>query len=231
MKVLAIIPARSGSKGFPHKNIAKLGGVTLLEWAVRAAKDCPAVSDVYLSTDSEAYEAIGLAAGAKSAGLRPAHLATDQAKTVDVVLDLLERLEERYDYVLLLQPTSPIRSAQDIEAMIARILEADAEAAVSVARLEEPHPHKVKAIGEDGFVRPFIEGASSEVARQSLPPAYLLNGALYVVSTAALLRDKSFLPKKTVPYVMPNRINVDTHEDFILLEAAYAKGGLFGTRS
>lgn len=226
MKVLAIVPARSGSKGFPNKNIAKVGGVTLIEWAVRVAKDCPIVSDVYVSTDSEAYENIGVAAGAKSAGLRPEHLANDTAKTIDVVLDLLERLNESYDYTVLLQPTSPIRHAHDIKAMIARISEAEADAAVSVARLEEPHPHKLKAVGENGFIKPFIEGTSSEVPRQALPPAYVLNGALYVVQTSALRRHKTFLPTKTIPYVMSRGINVDTPEDFMLLKAMYEKGGI-----
>ncbi|OBZ92232.1 hypothetical protein ADU59_27415 [Pararhizobium polonicum] len=226
MKVLAIVPARAGSKGFPNKNIAKIGGITLLEWAVRVAKDCPTISDIYVSTDSETYESIGIAAGAKSAGLRPTHLASDSAKTVDVVLDLLDRLGERYDYVVLLQPTSPVRHARDIDTMIAKIGENQANAAVSVARLEEPHPHKLKAIGDDGFIKPFIEGTSSEIPRQALPPAYLLNGALYVVRTAALLQYKTFLPAKTIPYVMGRGINVDTPEDFMLLESMYAKGGL-----
>ncbi|KQS89472.1 MULTISPECIES: cytidylyltransferase domain-containing protein [unclassified Rhizobium] len=226
MKVLAVVPARAGSKGFPNKNIAKIGGVTLLEWAVRVGKDCPLVSDVYVSTDSEAYESIGLAAGAKSAGLRPAHLASDSAKTVDVILDLLDQLPTRYDYVVLLQPTSPIRKAEDIAAMIAKVQEAQADAAVSVARLEEPHPHKLKAISDDGFIRPFIEGTSSEVPRQALPPAYLLNGALYVVRTSALQQYRTFLPAKTVAYVMGRGVNVDTPEDFVLLESMYAKGGL-----
>lgn len=226
MKVLAVVPARAGSKGFPNKNIAKIGGVTLLEWAVRVGKDCSLVSDVYVSTDSEAYESIGLAAGAKSAGLRPAHLASDSAKTVDVILDLLDQLPTRYDYVVLLQPTSPIRKAEDIAAMIAKVQEAQADAAVSVARLEEPHPHKLKAISDDGFIRPFIEGTSSEVPRQALPPAYLLNGALYVVRTSALQQYRTFLPVKTVAYVMGRGVNVDTAEDFVLLESMYAKGGL-----
>ncbi len=226
MRILAIVPARSGSKGFPNKNIAKIHGVTLLEWAVRVAKDCRAVSDVYVSTDSETYESIALAAGAKSAGLRPAHLASDTAKTVDVVLDLLDRLHDSYDYVVLLQPTSPIRNAHDIEAMIKRIDDAQADAAASVARLEEPHPHKLKTIGDDGFIKPFIEGTSSEVPRQALPPAYLLNGALYVVRTSALQQHKTFLPARTVPYLMDRGINVDTPEDFMLLESMFEKGKL-----
>ena len=226
MKVLAIVPARAGSKGFPNKNIAKIGGVTLLEWSVRVAKDCPAVTDVYVSTDSEVYESIGVAAGAKSAGLRPAYLASDTAKTVDVVLDLIEQIDECYDYVVLLQPTSPVRRSHDIESMIARIGEMQADAAVSLARLDEPHPHKLKTIDKEGFIKPFIEGTHSEVPRQALPPAYLLNGALYVVRTSALKQHKTFLPAKTIPYVMDRTVNVDTPEDFMLLETMYAKGGL-----
>ncbi|MEQ1956679.1 acylneuraminate cytidylyltransferase family protein [Mesorhizobium sp. CN2-181] len=224
MKVLAIVPARAGSKGLPDKNIAKIGGATLLEWAVRVAKDCPMVSDVYISSDSEAYDCIAVAAGAKSAGLRPQYLASDTAKTVDVVLDLLGRLDECYDYVVLLQPTAPIRHPHDIESMITGIRELQADAAVSIARLEEPHPYKLKIIGEDGFIKPFLEGTSSEVPRQALPAAYMLNGALYVVSTTALREQKTFLPVKTIPYLMNRGVNVDTPEDLMLLETIYEKG-------
>jgi CMP-N-acetylneuraminic acid synthetase len=224
---IAIVPARAGSKGFPNKNIAQINGVSLLEWAIRLARRSSVVSDTYISTDSADYERLGIAAGAKSAGLRPAELASDTARTVDVVLHLLDQLEQRYEFVVLLQPTSPIRNAADIENMIRRVEELDADAAASVSRLEEPHPHKVKRIGDDGFMTSFIEGTQSEAPRQSLPPAYVLNGAIYVVRTAALTREKTFLPRKTLPYVMARGVNVDTPDDFVVLREVYSKEGLF----
>jgi CMP-N-acetylneuraminic acid synthetase len=223
MKVLAIIPARGGSKGFPDKNIAKIDGITLLEIAIKTALDCPVIDDVYVSTDSTKYEEIARGAGAKSLELRPEKLASDTAKTPDVIIDLIGKLDDEYDYIVLLQPTSPLRKGSDIENMINSIEHSDAEAAVSVTLLDEPHPYKLKSITDDGYINPFIEDASSEVPRQLLPKAYVLNGALYVIKYNAFLKGKTFLPKKTLPYLMKECINIDTEQDFILLEALHNK--------
>jgi CMP-N,N'-diacetyllegionaminic acid synthase len=221
MKILAIIPARSGSKGLPHKNIAKIGDVTLLELAVQVALRCPLISDVYISTDSAEYEQIGLNAGANSLGLRPAELASDTAKTTDVVLDILEKLNKDYDYIVLLQPTSPLRTPQDIMNMVTAIEQSNAEAAVSVTLLEEPHPYKLKAIDENGYITPFIEGTTSEVPRQTLPAAYALNGALYVVEYKTFLEKRTFLPQRTLPYIMKDNINIDTEADLARLTSMH----------
>lgn len=223
MKVLAIVPARCGSKGFPHKNIAKIQEKTLLELAVSVAVDTTSIDDIYISTDCRQYEELAVNKGAKSLGLRSKHLASDTAKSVDVVIDLLERLDEEYTYLVLLQPTSPIREPQDIENMISMLEKTNMDACVSISLVDEPHPHKLKLINQNGFVEPFIEGATSEVARQLLPAVYALNGALYVIKLKALFQDKSFLPKKTIPYKMKNNINIDSEEDFIFFEAMVNK--------
>lgn len=223
MKVLAIVPARCGSKGFPNKNIAKIGDITLLELAVKVSLDSKTVGDVYVSTDCKEYESIALNSGAKSLGLRPKEFAMDSAKSIDVVIDLINRLEENYDYVVLLQPTSPIREPQDIESMISIIKEKNADACVSVTKVEEPHPFKLKNIGSDGYVKSFIEGTTSEVPRQSLPKAYALNGAIYITKVDTILNEKTFLPKKTVPYIMDININIDSEEDYMFLEVMVQK--------
>ena len=223
MKVLAIVPARCGSKGFPNKNIAKIGDKTLLELAVKVGLDCKIVNDVHVSTDCKEYEYIALNAGAKSLGLRPEEFATDSAKSIDVVLDLINRLEDSYDYLVLLQPTSPIREPRDIENMISIIKEKNADACVSVIQFEEPHPFKLKSIDSYGYVKSFIDGTTSEVPRQSLPKAYALNGAIYITKIETILNEKTFLPKKTVPYIMDTNINIDSEEDFIFLEAMVQK--------
>ncbi len=221
MKVLAIVPARCGSKGFPSKNIAKIKGKTLLEFAVQVALDCKLVDDVYISTDCKKYEDLAIGAGANSLGLRPKALATDKAKSVDVVIDILNKLDEKsYDYVVLLQPTAPIREPKDIENMINLIEEKEADASVSLVELEEPHPYKLKSVNsQNGYVRSFIKDTTSEVDRQSLPKVYALNGALYVTKVKNILNEKTFLPKKTIPYIMNTNINIDNEEDFIFLQA------------
>lgn len=221
MKILAIIPARCGSKGFPNKNIAKIGNKTLLELAVNMGVQSDLVDDVYISTDCEAYEKIAINAGASSLGLRPKELATDSAKSIDAIIDVMQKIKEVYTHVVLLQPTSPLRKPSDIEQMIALMEEQNADASVSVVQLEEPHPYKLKSIDTDGYIKPFMKGTTSEVPRQSLPKVYALNGAIYITKTKVILKEKTFLPKKTIPYLMQNNINIDTEEDFLFLESMY----------
>jgi len=136
MKVLAIVPARCGSKGFIDKNIKKIENKTLLELAVEVGIDCPIVNDVYVSTDCKCYEDIALNAGCKSFGLRDENLSTDSSKTIDVVIDVIQKCSTSYDYVVLLQPTSPVRTPQDIENMIALIEENNADASVTISSFE-----------------------------------------------------------------------------------------------
>jgi CMP-N-acetylneuraminic acid synthetase len=224
VSVVAIIPARSGSKGLTHKNLACIGGKTLLELAVILGKDANCIDDVYISTDSPEYAEIAIAAGACFRGLRPARLAKDDAKTIDVVTDLLGTLGKSYEYVVLLQPTSPIRFPADVNAAFATLDKHGADAVVSVEMLEEPHPEKVKRISPDGTLYPYISGASSETPRQKLPKAYRLNGAIYVIRTKTLLEQRTFLPTNTAAYQMPKGINIDSEEDFILLQTLFEMG-------
>jgi len=233
MKVLAIVPARCGSKGFPNKNIMKISDTTLLELAVNIGVKSNYIDDVYVSTDCIEYEKIALKAGAKSLGLRPAKLATDSSKSIDVVIDLLQSIQEEYKYVVLLQPTSPLREPDDIKCMIELMQEKDVDASVSISRLEEPHPYKLKSITHDGYVESFMKGKTSEVPRQSLPKVYALNGAIYISKTEVILREKTFLPKKTLPYIIEENINIDTEIDFLLLKTMYEnnKINIFGMKN
>lgn len=219
MKVLAIVPARCGSKGFPNKNIAKIGDKTLLELAIKVGVDCKLIDDVYVSTDCNNYEKIAIDAGANSIGLRPKELASDTAKSVDVIIDLINKIDKEYDYLVLLQPTSPIRTPNDIESMLNIVKEHDAKASVSVCKIEEPHPYKLKLLDDSGYVKSFIDGTTSEVSRQSLPDIYALNGSIYLTKIDTLLENKTFLPENTMPYIMEHNINIDSEEDFIFLEA------------
>jgi CMP-N-acetylneuraminic acid synthetase len=218
MKIVALVPARSGSKGFPHKNVARLGGKSLVELAVKVGLDCDSVQSVYISTDSMAYETLAIQAGAQSLGLRPRDLASDTAKSVDVALDFLKRLAEPADCLVLLQPTSPMRHPEDISKMIEILKNQKADAVVSVEKLEEPHPNKLKKITSDGFIAPFLGQTSSEVPRQSLPEVFKLNGALYVIRTDVLVSVRTFLPQKTLPFLMKGTINIDSEQDYQIIQ-------------
>jgi len=220
MKVLAIVPARCKSKGFPGKNVAKLKGKTLLELAIQVGIECEVIDDVYISTDCKEYEEIALQAGAKSLGLRPKFLASDTAKSVDVVVHLINSLNVQYDYIVLIQPTSPSeRQPEDIERMISAIKRKRADASVSVSKIEDPHPYKLKSINANGFVESFINGSTSEISRQLLPKVYTLNGAFYVSKADSILSAGTLLPEKTIPYIMDAVINIDSEFDFLVLES------------
>lgn len=214
MRVLAVIPARSGSKGINHKNLLKINNLSLLEHAVIFALGHNAIDEVVVSTDSEEYERLAVSRGAKSMGLRDAKLSSDTAKSSDVVLDILVRLDQKFDVIVLLQPTSPVRKYSDLDAMLTKLNTQKADACVSVAIVDEPHPYKLKKINGDGFIRSFVEGASSEIPRQQLPPAYKLTGAFYVVKVKSIMDDKTFFPSRTIPHITDEGVNIDNINDY-----------------
>ena len=217
MNAIAIVPARCGSKGFSNKNIAKIEGKTLIEWAIEVAKKSKYITDIYISTDCKKYEEIAIKAGAKSLGLRAKELATDTAKTKDVVYDLISKIDNEFDYIVLLQPTSPIRKGSEIDYMIDNI--DDFDATVTITKVNEPHPYKMKIV-EKNMLKPFIEDSTSEVSRQSLPDVYMLTGAIYLVKYDIFIKEKTFLPKYTKPYIVDSwTINIDSIDDYLLLKA------------
>lgn len=221
-RAIAVVPARSGSKGLPDKNIRQVGGRSLLEWAVLAGRSCTAIDEVIVSTDSPRYERIAVDAGASSYGLRPKTLSGDDAKTVDVLLDLLNKIDD-VDRIVLLQPTSPIRTSKDIAACLEAI-HGEWTAAISVSRVDEPHPYKLKLIDNSGELKAFVPGSSSEDPRQGLPPVYRLNGAIYAIDASALVASRSFFPEKTRAYEMPGPVvNIDCEDDILLLEFLLAR--------
>ena len=213
---IAIIPARSGSKGFKDKNIAKINGRTLIEYAVLSALSASKIDRIFISTDSAVYESIALSAGAESLGLRPDFLSGDNAKSIDVVVNLLEDVSlSNVEHVVLLQPTSPLRCGADIDECLT-IAERTGESVVSVALIDDPHPFKLKKL-VNGSLMPFIEGSSSEVNRQNLPNAFALTGGIYIAKEKQLVDGKSFFSKSTQPYIMDRFVNIDSEEDFEFL--------------
>jgi|CXWL01.1.fsa_nt_gi CMP-N-acetylneuraminic acid synthetase len=226
-KLTAIIPVRGGSKGIPRKNLSRLGKDTLLERTIKLAKACPYVDRVLVSTDDKEMFAIAQQYGVAMKDLRPAELATDTAKTVDVVKQAIaaENIDE--GYILLLQVTSPLRVLADLQALCNALDNASPEQAESIVSLVEhdsPHPDKIQKIDE-GYVCSYL-GKESMVARQQLPKVYSLNGAFYLTHRDILLTKSTFMPTKTIPYVMPpeRSLNLDTKMDMFLLEMLVEKG-------
>ena len=223
----AIIPVRGGSKGIPGKNLHRVGKDTLLERSIKLAERCPYVDKVIVSTDHPEMYAISQKYGVAMPAMRPAELATDHAKTVDVVLQAIDTVPIREGYILLVQATSPLRTLGDLNGLC-RDFDEDAtggRAIVTLVRHDSPHPDKIQKV-EDGFVASYM-GKESMVARQSLPEVYSLNGAFYLTDIAQLRDNKSFLPKGgTLPYVMPHEhsINLDNMFDVQVMDALLEKG-------
>jgi N-acylneuraminate cytidylyltransferase len=222
-RVLALIPARGGSKGVPQKNIAPLGGRPLIAWTVAAAHGSAFIDRLILSSDDAAIIAAAAAAGCEAPFVRPADLASDTARSIDVVRHAMDWAEAEgggaYDYLALLQPTSPLRTAADIDACIRACHDSDAPAAVTV--VEPQHsPYWMYARDGQGRLSPLLQAAADSSRRQDLPAAYLPNGAVYVGRCSELRRADSFVMPGVLGVVMPpeRSVDIDTPLDFTLAE-------------
>jgi N-acylneuraminate cytidylyltransferase/CMP-N,N'-diacetyllegionaminic acid synthase len=223
-KILALIPARGGSKGILRKNIRPLAGKPLISWSIEAALDSEVCGRLIVSTDSPEIAAIAREWGADAPFLRPASLSTDTATSLSVVEHAVNWLHdtcaETFSHILLLQPTSPLRTAEDIQNAV-RIAEKTNAAVVSVCEPQQ-HPYLCKIVREDGILADFIPESANYNRRQDFPPVFTLNGAIYIISVECLSAEKTFTPEKTIPYIMPpeRSFDIDTSWDFFLAEQA-----------
>ena len=219
--VLAIIPARGGSKGLPGKNIKELCGNPLIAWSIEAAKACSSIDKVMVSTDDDQIANVAKKYGAEVPFTRPPELASDTASTIDVIFHAINWLKEHEDYrpeyILLLQPTSPLRSRKDINGAIQMLKDKEARAVVSVCETDH-HPWWSNILPEDGNMKDFLRPEILNKRRQDLPVFYRLNGAIYLADTDYLHECNGFLGLETFAYVMPkNRsIDIDAEMDFKL---------------
>lgn len=217
-KVLALIPARGGSKGLPGKNIRAAAGRPLLAWSVEAARGSRSVDRLALSSDDEAIMAAARVCGCEVPFVRPATLASDTATTIDVVMHALDALPG-YDVIVLLQPTSPLRNAADIDAACDRLASSGAPACVSVTPVDQS-PYWMYRLADNQGLVPVIEAPPGLDRRQDLPVVYTLNGAVYVADIAWLRQSRTFVTRETVAHVMPaeRSIDIDTIADFHAFE-------------
>ena len=212
---LAIIPARGGSKRLPGKNILNFAGKPLIAWTIDAALKSNHISRVIVSTDDEAIAEIAVKHGAEVPFLRNAELANDESTTVDVVLDLLTRINENYQHIALLQPTSPLRTTQHINESINKL--GDNDAVISVVKTDHPIEW-CNMLPADNSMDGFIDDRSKNMRSQEFPDRYRVNGAIYFIKTSKLLDEKTFqLNKGAVAYIMDasSSVDIDTMQDFI----------------
>ena len=223
-RVLALIPARGGSKGLPGKNIRNLGGKPLVAWSIEQALRARHVDAVLVSTDSEEIAEVARCYGAAVPFLRPAELATDEAPTFPVVAHALEhyRTHERiaFAYTVLMEATSPLREEGDIDRMLERL---DAHAAtfdsiVSLGEVSE-HPSILKRLVGEG-IAPYVPELKQATRRQDSEPAYFPYCVAYIAKTAALLEERTFYTRRCMSYIIKRyqHYEIDDVHDFLCVE-------------
>lgn len=221
--VLAVITARGGSKGLPRKNIIEVGGRPLLAWTIKAAEKSKLVDRLALSSDDDEIIQVAREWGCEAPFKRPLHLASDDTSSDMALLHALGKIKESFNYVVLLQPTSPLRLAEDIDNCIRLCHESDAAACVSVC-LPEKSPYWMFNVDECGRMQRILELEGTWHQRQALPKTYAPNGAVYVADIQWYKRNKIFFGPATVAYVMPpeRSVDVDTELDLMLVETIMA---------
>lgn len=209
MRVLAIIPARGGSKGIPRKNIINFREKPLIQWSIEAAVQSQVITDIVVSSDDN--EILAVAARNKNINLlkRPAELAKDDTRTEPVLVHALNALQEtNFDYFVLLQPTSPLRTARDIDAAFSKFINSKATSLISVCELTH-HPYKSFKVDKNGFLEGILNNDYPFQPRQILPKTFKANGAIYIVEVHDFLKNKSFMTNKTMYFEMSLEKSLD----------------------
>ncbi|EGQ27041.1 N-acylneuraminate cytidylyltransferase [Sporosarcina newyorkensis 2681] len=216
-KVVAVIPARGGSKGVLRKNLRNLAGKPLIAWTIEAAAKSKYLDRILLSSDDNEIIELAKSYGCEVPFVRPAHLATDDAISADVILHALDAITP-YDYVIMLQPTSPLRTTEDIDLCIETLVNKKAKSCVSISESSES-PYWMFKLDDEAKIDAFVK---EEIIprRQDLPIVYSLNGAVYIAEINWFKKKKTFLTNETVGFIMPrNRsYDIDTNEDFLMCE-------------
>ena len=212
MKYLAIIPARGGSKRLPNKNILNLNGKPLIVWSIEAAKKSKYIDDVVVTSDSEKILDIAKKYNVKTIK-RPDDLASDMATTFDVIKHTIDSLQNKYKYIILLQPTSPLRNEKHIDEAIELLKNKNADAVISVCETDHS-PLWSNTLPENLDMRNFLRDEIKNKRSQDLPKFYRLNGAIYICKTDKLLEEKSFFIKNNIyAYIMDRKSSIDIDDE------------------
>lgn len=223
-RVLAVTLARGGSKSVPRKNIRPILGVPLIAYTIAEAKRSKYITRYIVSTDDEEIRQIAMRYGAEAPFLRPAHLATDEATSAAALQHAVAWAEEdegqEYEYVIELMCTNPMKTVEDIDAAIEKLIATGADSVIGMNRLEDHHPARIKKIVNDRIVDFCVPETSSR--RQDLKPdAYIRNGSIYAMRRDVLMiQGKHYGTENSRPYIMSTEclVNVDTLMDFMMAE-------------
>ena len=229
--ILAIITARGGSKGLPGKNIKVLHGKPLIVWTIEQSKKCLLLDEIFVSTDSSEIAQISEQVGVKVPQLRPAELAKDETSSMDVVKYVVDSLESKgkyFDYILLLEPTSPLRQDTDLENVIKKAIDNPfADGVVTLGEVHMEHPMIVKKITLDKKIVPYIEDAQKITRRQQTDKAFFPYGVAYLIKTIVFKEKHAFYTDNIMPYFIERWQNyeIDDIYDFTCVEAVMKERG------
>jgi CMP-N,N'-diacetyllegionaminic acid synthase len=218
-KILGLIPARGGSKGIVRKNLSQLCGKSLLAWTIDEAKKSKYIDRLIISSDDQKIIEEAIKYDCEAPFVRPKKLAADDTAGIDVVLHAINKLPE-YDYVILLQPTSPFRLFTDMDDCISLCLSKNADSVVSVNSIQE-RPAWMYRIDGKGYMRAFLSAEKALNMRQNCEQLYVLNGAVYCAEKNFLLSKKTFISEETIAYIMPVERSIDIDENADLCFAEY----------
>jgi len=225
--IIAVITARSGSKGLKNKNMLDLHGKPLVAWPIEAALQSKYIDKVLVSTDDKNIAAASVKAGAEVPFLRDKSLAKDNTPSSDVIIDILTKIEKdkiNYEYLILLEPTSPLTTSSDIDSAFEE-LEANIpkyNSIISVAKTESNNPEFSLNINSEGMIEPISGKFPDNIPRrQDVRDTYFLDGSLYISKITTFLSKKSFYHEKTLPFIVPywKSFEIDTYLDFLCIEA------------
>ena len=224
--VIAVITARDGSRGLPGKNLLEAGGKPVIAWSIESARASRYIDRLILSSEDADIIRVAQRWGCEAPFVRPKELAGDTAKIEDALVHALDEIESEYDYLVLLQPTSPLRTAEDIDACLDICRKTGAPACVSV-NLPEKSPYWMYLVDDDGRMRRLLDDGAEYYRRQDLPAVYGVNGAVYVAEVPWFREHRTFVGAETRAYVMPpeRAVDLDAPLDFVLLRAILGMSG------
>ncbi len=225
-KVLGLITARGGSKAVPRKNVRMVGGKPLIAWTIEAALTSKTIDHVILSSDDEEIISVAKKWGCEAPFVRPDELASDTAGTLDVVRHALKLEGEGYDYVVLLQPTSPLREPGDIDAAVELCHTRNTPTCVTVCEVDKT-PYWMFKLDENACLEPLFPIEQMPVNRQAANPVYMLNGAVYVSRNNHIINGGEFVSNETVVHIMPpeRSLDIDTEQDLARMEFSLNRTG------
>lgn len=218
--ILAIIPARSGSKGLPNKNILELNNKPLIAWSIIEANKSKYIDKCIISTNDKNIADISILHKGEVPFIRPPDLSTDDANLNDVIKHAINSIDNQYDIVVVLQPTSPLRKSFDIDKALEVMIARNAPVVVSVCLSNKPI-HWNYFIKEDGLLKPCNPYKSRSTNRQQFPKTYFPNGALFISEIDYFVKKNSFYTSSTLAFVMPEErsIDIDSQIDFFTAQA------------